>query len=109
MPGADTLFAFKKMIMQKCTKCRSLSIITKRTFCRVIYPTVRGSGGKGLISPQNVLFCDYGRIYPLVHFGIIIFVISKANNVSAPGTGPPGGKISIYDQKSFRPIFFIII
>ena len=63
MPGADTLFAFKKMIMPKCTKGRSLSIITKRTFCRVINPTVRGSGGVGLISPQNVLFCDYDRIY----------------------------------------------
>ena len=50
----------KKMIMGRNVL---ISIITKRTFCRVINPTVRGSGGVGLISPQNVLFCDYDRIY----------------------------------------------
>jgi hypothetical protein len=50
----------KKMIMGRNVL---ISIITKRTFCRVINPTVRGSGGVGLISPQNVLFCDYRHWY----------------------------------------------
>jgi hypothetical protein len=32
---------------------------------------------------------------------------SKANNVSAPGTGPPGGKISIYYQKVSGQLFLL--